>query len=274
MTYPQNLVTAAWLARHLNDPRVVIVDCRFALGDPHQGHREYADGHILGAHYLDLNQDLSSPVQTHGGRHPLPELEAFSKTLAAMGVVSEGIPPTLIVAYDDSRFAFAARLWWLLRYLGHDQVAVLDGGWGGWCDGGYPTSTEIPAPGSGKFTAAPRHDWLVDIEGVRHRPDGTVLVDSRSPERYRGDVEPIDPVAGSIPGAVNYFWQNVSAENGQMKSSADLAHHWAGLNAADEVIVYCGSGVTACVNLLAQTLAGRPMAKLYTGGWSDWCSYL
>ncbi|MGF1517116.1 MAG: sulfurtransferase [Nodosilinea sp.] len=274
MTYPQNLVTAPWLARHLNDPRVVVVDCRFALGDPHQGQQQYADSHILGAHYLDLNQDLSSPVQTHGGRHPLPDLEAFSKTLAAMGVVSEGPNPTLVVAYDDSRFAFAARLWWLLRYLGHGHVAVLDGGWSGWIAEAHPTSQDIPAPRSGKFTATPQQDWLVDIEGVRHRQDGTVLIDSRSPERYRGEVEPIDPVAGSIPGAVNYFWQSVSAENGQMKTPADLAHHWAELNAADEVIVYCGSGVTACVNLLAQTLAGQPMAKLYAGGWSDWCSYL
>ncbi len=274
MTYPQNLVAAAWLARHLDDPRVVVVDCRFALGDPHQGQQQYADGHILGAHYLDLNQNLSSPVQAHGGRHPLPELGAFSQTLTAMGVVSGGPTPTLVVAYDDSRFAFAARLWWLLRYLGHDHGAVLDGGWAGWSNGGYPTSQDFPAPRSGKFTAAPRQDWLVDIDGVRHRQDGVLLIDSRSPERYRGEVEPIDPVAGSIPGAVHYFWQNVSAENGQMKSPADLAHHWAELDAADDAIVYCGSGVTACVNLLAQTLAGRPMTKLYAGGWSDWCSYL
>ncbi len=120
---------------------------------------------------------------------------------------------------------------------------------------------------------APRQDWIVDIDAVRHRPPGTLLIDARSPERYRGEVEPIDPIAGSIPGAVNYFWQDVSTELGQMRPPEELARHWARLDEADEVIVYCGSGVTACVNLLAQAVAGRPVAKLYPGGWSDWCSY-
>ncbi|WP_035990945.1 sulfurtransferase [Leptolyngbya sp. KIOST-1] len=272
MAHPRNLVTADWLAQHLHDPDVVVVDCRFALADPHQGQQQYAAGHIPGAHYLDLNRDLSSPVEAHGGRHPLPDLETFSQTLSTLGVRST--PPTLVVAYDDSRFAFAARLWWLLRYLGHDSAAVLDGGWSGWVQQGYPTAPDLPPPRAGHFTPAPRPDWLVDIDAVRLRSEGTVLVDSRSPERYRGDVEPIDPVAGSIPGAVNYFWQEVSEPSGQMKPPAALAQHWASLNGSDEVMVYCGSGVTACVNLLAQTLADRPMAKLYLGGWSDWCSYL
>lgn len=274
MTYPCNLVTADWLTQHLDDPRVVVADCRFALADPAQGAQQYAAGHIPGAWYLDLNQDLSSPMQSHGGRHPLPDLDTFSQRLTAMGVESRGSEPTLVVAYDDSRFAFASRLWWLLRYLGHDSVAVLDGGWLGWVQGGDPTSTEIPVPRPGNFVPAPRHDWIVDIETVRHRQQGTVLIDARSPERYRGEVEPIDPIAGSIPGAVNYFWQEVSDERGQMKGGNELAQQWAGLDEAKEVIVYCGSGVTACVNLLAQTVAGQPMAKLYPGGWSDWCSYL
>ncbi len=276
MTYPRNLVTADWLVQHLDDPRVIVVDCRFALGDPHQGHQQYLAGHIPNAQYLDLNRDLSSPVETHGGRHPLPELATVSQRLTDLGVVSEGPAATLVVAYDDSRFAFAARLWWLLRYLGHDAVAVLDGGWSSWEQGGYPTTLQLPARRQGNFIPAPREDWIVAIDTVRHRKDepGVVLIDARSPERYRGEIEPIDPVAGSIPGAVNYFWQEVSNQNGQMKSAAELAHHWAALADADGVIVYCGSGVTACVNLLAQTLAGRPMAQLYLGGWSDWCSYL
>ncbi len=273
MTYPRNLVSADWLAQHLNDPRVVVVDCRFALGDPSQGAQQYAAGHIPQAEYLDLNQDLSGPVQPHGGRHPLPDLATFGRRLSAIGVESNGPDSTLVVAYDDSRFAFAARLWWLLRHLGHDNVAVLDGGWSGWVEGGYFTSTNLPDRGAGKFVPAPRHDWIVDIEAVRHRPSGTLLIDSRSPERYRGEVEPIDPVAGSIPGAVNYFWQDISTGSGQMKPATELAHHWTELDDADEVIVYCGSGVTACVNLLAQAVAGRPVAKLYPGGWSDWCSY-
>lgn len=274
MTYPHNLVTPDWLAQHLDDPRVVVVDCRFALADPHQGQQQYNASHIPGAWYLDLNQDLSSPAQAHGGRHPLPDLGAFSQRLSAMGIVSNGEKSTLVVAYDDSRFAFAARLWWLLRYLGHDNVAVLDGGWSGWEQSGQPTSTAIPQQRQGDFIPNPRQDWIVDIDAVRRRPAETVLIDSRSPERYRGEVEPIDPVAGSIPGAVNYFWQDVSDPSGQIKAPEALAHHWAALDSADEVIVYCGSGVTACVNLLTQTLAGRSMARLYLGGWSDWCSYL
>ncbi|MBW4461427.1 MAG: sulfurtransferase [Nodosilinea sp. WJT8-NPBG4] len=274
MTYPRNLVTADWLAQHLDDPKVVVADCRFALADAEQGQQQYAAGHIPDAWYLHLNRDLSSSVQRHGGRHPLPDRDTFSQRLTTMGVESNGPEPTLVVAYDDSRFAFASRLWWLLRYLGHDNVAVLDGGWSGWVQGDYPTSTEIPAPRSGNFVPALRQDWIVDWETVRDRPEGTVLLDSRSPDRYRGEVEPIDPVAGSIPGAVNYFWQDVSAENGHMKPADELNQNWAGLNDAEEVIVYCGSGVTACVNLLARTVAGRPMAKLYPGGWSDWCSYL
>lgn len=274
MTYPRNLVSTDWLAHHWQDPRVVVIDCRFALADPNQGRQQYAQSHIPGAWYLDLNQDLSGPVQAHGGRHPLPDLEGFSTKLSAMGVESDDPESTFVVIYDDSRFAFASRLWWLLRYLGHDNVAVLDGGWSGWVQSGQPTSTEIPGPRQGKFSPAPRQEWIVDIDAVRRRPAETVLIDSRSPERYRGEVEPIDPIAGSIPGAVNYFWQDVSDPNGQMKPSESLIHHWAVLDNADEVIVYCGSGVTACVNLLAQTLAGRSMTKLYLGGWSDWCSYL
>ncbi|HSM80244.1 MAG TPA: sulfurtransferase [Nodosilinea sp.] len=276
MTYPQHLVTADWLAQHLDDPQVVVVDCRFALADPHQGQQQYADSHIPNAHYLDLNQAMSGPVQAHGGRHPLPDPAVFSALLTAAGVISAGPEPTLVVAYDDSRFAFAARLWWLLRYLGHDRVAVLDGGWSGWVQGGYPTTAELPSPRAGHFIPAPRPDWVIDIDTLRRRQAqaGVLLIDARAPERYRGEVEPIDPVAGSIPGAVNYFWQAVSTADGQMKPAAELAQHWAALDEASEVIVYCGSGVTACVNLLSQTLAGRPMAKLYAGGWSDWCSYL
>ncbi|HEY9734876.1 MAG TPA: sulfurtransferase, partial [Trichocoleus sp.] len=228
-------------------------------------------------HYLDLNQDMSSPVQEHGGRHPLPNWEQFVAKLEAMGVSSESPQgPTLVVAYDDSRFAFASRLWWLLKYLGHEAVAVLDGGWQGWQAAGYALSQEVPQPAVGRFVPRPHPDWLVDIEQVRRRQDepGVLLIDSREPARYRGEQEPIDPVAGSIPGAENYFWQAVSDEGGRMRSQIDLAQHWSALDEAKEVIVYCGSGVTACVNLLSQAVAGKPVGKLYVGGWSDWCSYL
>ncbi|PSN20064.1 sulfurtransferase [filamentous cyanobacterium CCP5] len=273
MNFPVNLVEPDWLADHLDDPKVVVVDCRFSLADPELGRKQYDSGHIPGAYHLDLNQDMSSPVQAHGGRHPLPDWDKFIATLEKIGVSSE--PPTLVVAYDDSRFAFASRLWWLLKYLGHDAVAVLNGGWGGW-QAKYPVTTDMPAPGTGEFTAQPRTDWTVDIDYVRQQKDqdNVVVIDSRSPERYRGETEPIDPVAGSIPGAENAFWQAVSDEQGNMRSPAELAAHWADLNAAEEVIVYCGSGVTACVNLLSQVVAGQPIHRLYVGGWSDWCSYL
>jgi thiosulfate/3-mercaptopyruvate sulfurtransferase len=277
MVFP--LVTPDWLAQHLGDPGVVVVDCRFDLADPGRGQQQYAASHIPGAWYLDLNRDMAGPVQAHGGRHPLPDLAVFSARLGQIGVASAGPQPTLVVAYDDSRFAFAARLWWLLRYLGHSHVAVLDGGWGGWVQAGHPTTVDLPTTDlstgqAAQFIPAPQTDWVVDIDMVRRRQAGVLLIDSRSPERYRGEVELIDPVAGSIPGAVNYFWHAVSTPDGRMQSAEALAQHWAALDAAQETIVYCGSGVTACVNLLAQAVADRPMAKLYPGGWSDWCSYL
>lgn len=270
-----NLVEPDWLASQLGDSKLVIIDCRFALMAPEQGRQQYEAGHIPGAVYLDLNQDLASPVQAHGGRHPLPNLDQFVATLERIGVSSDPDTPTWVVAYDDSRFAFASRVWWMLKYLGHDAVAVLNGGWQGWLAQDLPVSTEIPSPQPRRFVPQPRWDWTVDIDTVRQRKDHPKvrLIDARSPARYRGEEEPIDPVAGSIPGAVNAFWQDVSDAQGRMKSPAELAQHWADLDEADEVIVYCGSGVTACVNLLSQTLAGKPMGKLYVGGWSDWCSY-
>lgn len=250
----------------------VIVDCRFALMDPTLGRQQYKAGHIPGAYYLDLNQDLSAPVGQHGGRHPLPHLDELAAKLSQMGITSD----TWVIAYDDSRFAFAARFWWLLRYLGHDRVAILDGGWKAWLEQNYPTTTEVPAAKPAPFVATVRSHWVVDIETVKARKDleTVALVDSREPERYRGEREPIDPVAGHIPGAVNYPWQQVTDEAGFMRSRLELQNHLAALNAADEILVYCGSGVTACVNLFALSVAGIDAGKLYAGSWSDWCSYL
>lgn len=277
MTYPTNLVEPDWLATHLHDPQVVVVDCRFALMEPEKGRQQYEAGHIPGAYYLDLNREMSSPVQAHGGRHPLPDFAQFAATLERLGVFSfPPAGPTLVVAYDDMRFAFASRLWWLLKYLGHDAVAVLNGGLAGWQAQGYPVEQAIPTPKAGHFMPQPRPDWIVGIDDVRRRKDepGVVLIDVRSPARYRGEEEPIDPIAGSIPGAVNFFWQDMSDDTGRFLSADALATQWATLDQAEEVIVYCGSGVTACVDLLAQAIAGKPLAKLYVGGWSDWCSYL
>lgn len=273
----QSLVSAQWLAEHLQDPQVAIADCRFSLADPQLGRHSYETAHIPGAHYFDLNQDLSSPVQVHGGRHPLPNLATLAQKLAELGINSADPQGSkLIVAYDDSRFAFAARFWWLLKYLGYDRVALLDGGFQAWQQMGYPVTNEISAPAIGHFVPQPHFDRVVDIDWVRAHKDlpVVVLVDAREAERYRGEREPIDPIAGHIPGAVNYPWQGVTDERGYGRSPQEQQQRWADLNNAEEIIVYCGSGVTACVNLWSMEVAGLPPGKLYVGSWSDWCSYL
>jgi len=277
MNKPSYLVDVQWLRTHLNHPNLVIIDTRFSLVHPSQGRSQYEAGHIPGAYYLDLNTNLSSELDTHGGRHPLPDWAKFTQKLNQLGIHSEPPQePTQIVIYDDSRFAFSARLWWMLRYLGHEQVSILDGGIRAWEKAGDRISQEIPLPKTGSFHPHPHSDWIVDVEAVRQRKDleGVTVIDSRSPERWRGEVEPIDPIAGRVPGAINSFWKDISTEDGHLKSSEELAEHWAKIKPNDEVIVYCGSGVTACVNLFSMVMAGHPMHKLYPGGWSDWCSYL
>ena len=266
-------VNCQWLAENLDNPQMVVVDCRFQLTSPTWGYEQYCLGHIPGAYYLDLNKDLSSPVTLHGGRHPLPNLDRFATKLASMGIVQS---ETLVVAYDDSRFAFAARLWWLLRYLGHNRVVLLDGGWNAWLHSGYPVSKDTPITRQGFFVPQPHNNWIVDIESVRIRKDlpEVILVDSRDSDRYEGKREPIDPIAGSIPGAVNSPWKKVSDDKGYFCTPREQEKLWSPYQQAEEIIVYCGSGVTACVNLFSLQLAGIDNAKLYPGGWSDWCSYL
>lgn len=269
-THP--IITPDSLHDRLSDPDVTIVDCRFALTDPELWQQQYVRAHIPGAYYLHLNRDLSSPVGTHGGRHPLPDTSVFEEKLAKIGINDR----TLVVAYDDSRFAFAARLWWLLRYYGHDRVAVLDGGYSNWVKAGYPVTDDLPEPAArGNVRLQPQSERIVDIERVRAIQDSAahILIDSREADRYLGKVEPIDPRAGHIPDAVNYPWQGVSEPDGFILSVDRHRERWAAISPELEPIVYCGSGVTACVNLLSIELAGIPGAKLYPGSWSDWCSY-
>ncbi len=263
----------------------MIADCRFSLADPQLGQQQYETGHIPGAYYFDLNQDLSSPCQQHGGRHPLPDIEHLAMRLGQTGVQTTD-PRTLVVAYDDSRFGFAARFWWLLRYLGHERVVLLNGGFGAWKTAGYPVETDIPAVQATHFVPHVQPQMVVDIETVRARKKhpGVILIDSREGDRYRGEREPIDPIAGHIPGAVNYPWQEVTEADGTLRPVNEQQRRWETINApntttqeaypADGLIVYCGSGVTACVNLLSLEVAGIRNAKLYVGSWSDWCSYL
>lgn len=267
------VISPQWLAEHLEDTQVVVVDCRFSLDDPELGQRQYLESHIRGAYYLHLNRDLSSPVGLHGGRHPLPNLTELAEKLAAIGV---NFQETLVVAYDNSRFAFAARLWWLLRYMGHDRVALLDGGFAGWQTAGYPVTDALPMPlQTGTFVPDLRSHLVLDIEAVKARKDlpEVILVDSREPERYRGEREPIDPIAGHIPGAINYPWKDVTDETARLRPLAEQQQRWESLKNAKEIMVYCGSGVTACVNLLSLEIAGIKTGKLYAGSWSDWCSY-
>jgi thiosulfate/3-mercaptopyruvate sulfurtransferase len=272
------LISANDLAARLDNVAlmgpIVVIDCRFSLGDPGLGRQQYQAGHVPGAYYLDLDRDLSGPVQTSGlgGRHPLPNAGQLAATLTTMGI-SSPYQPTEVVVYDDSRFAFAARLWWLLRYLGHDRVRILDGGWSAWVAAGYPVSGVEPGARSGNFVASVRTDWVVDADGL----EGSQLVDAREADRFRGEREPIDPVAGHIPGAINLPWQGVTDERGfalgaeaQADRLAAIGLDGANLDGAKPILSYCGSGVTACVNLLAMELAGWPIGRLYPGSWSDW----
>ncbi len=264
------IVSADWLRLHLDDPQIVILDCRFSLMEPDSGIHQYETSHIPGSYYLHLNQDLASPVQSHGGRHPLPDLEIFSSKLRQMGINDD----TWVVCYDSARLSYASRAWWLLRYLGHDRTLLLNGGWQAWTAMHYPTNKDHPPSRSGQFTPQIQSHWTVDIQEVKagiDRPD-TVLVDSRERVRYRGDREPIDPVAGHIPSALSYPWQQVTDERGFISVEMQ-ADRWTEIQDKSEIIVYCGSGVTACVNLLSLSIAGIH-AKLYVGSWSDWCSYL
>lgn len=265
------LVDAQTLADHL-DSGWCMFDCRFVLSDPQAGERVYRVGHIPGAHFLDLNRDLAGPVTPASGRHPLPDPQALAAKLAATGVNSD----TQVVAYDDANGAFAARLWWLLRWLGHSQVAVLDGGWRAWVRAHRPVSREVPvAARAGDFRAQPDHArWLSTGAVLERAHSGTGrLFDARAPERFRGEVEPIDPVAGHVPGAANLPYAGNVSEQGYFKPPAVLRRRFEsalGGVPASEAVCMCGSGVTACHNLLAMEVAGLKGARLYAGSWSEW----
>jgi thiosulfate/3-mercaptopyruvate sulfurtransferase len=274
MTTP--ILSISWLQNHLTEPNLVILDCQFSLADAQAGRRQYESGHIPGAYYVDLNQDLSSPMGQHGGRHPLPNLTELAEKFAAMGIHSGGNQePTTVVVYDNG-LAIAPRCWWLLRYMGHDAVKVLDGGFKAWQAAGWEVTDEVPqSQERGEFLLSVRSHWAIDINQVKAQKDlpGVVLVDSREGDRYRGEREPIDPIAGHIPGAINYPWTEIMDAEGYFLSEAQQRQRWAA-HQSDKMLVYCGSGVTACANLLSLEAAGIADAKLYVGSWSDWCSYL
>ncbi|MFC4161354.1 sulfurtransferase [Chitinimonas lacunae] len=265
------LITAADLAAHQGE--IVVVDCRHELADPEAGRLAYAAGHLPGAFFLHLDQDLSGPKTGRNGRHPLPEPAVLAQRFGAIGITAG----RRVVGYDASGGIFAARLWWLLRWLGHDQVQVLDGGWQAWLEAGLPTNTELPDPRPGSFTAHPQRDWIVSAEELLAGLDQErhLVVDARSPTRFAGQDETLDPVGGHIPGARNRFFQHNLEPGGRFKSAAQLRQEWLALFAGwpvERTVQQCGSGVTACHNLLALEIAGLSGARLYPGSWSEWCS--
>jgi len=267
------LIDAATLAAHLTDPAFAIVDCRFLLSDVGWGAREYATRHIPGAVFVDLARDLSGAMTGRNGRHPLPDPQTLAATLGRLGI-GDGVQ---VVAYDQDNGMFASRLWWMLRWMGHDAVAVLDGGFARWLAEGYATSGGVEHRAARTFTGSPHPEMTVDAAAVASHigASGWRLVDARAPERYRGDVEPIDKVAGHIPGAVNHPFNSNLEPAGTFLDPAQLREHLErslGGVAADRTVCYCGSGVTACHNLLALEHAGLHGAKLYPGSWSEWSS--
>ncbi|MDE2295608.1 MAG: sulfurtransferase [Gammaproteobacteria bacterium] len=266
------LIDAAALAQRLGDGRTVPIDCRFDLARPSAGREVYRAGHVPGARYASLDEDLSAPVTVGSGRHPLPDPGRFAAWIASLGV-GEG---TEVVAYDEAGGAFAARLWWMLRWIGHERVAVLDGGYAAWLAAGGAVETGEPAPPApASLRARPDAAALLTTAEVEQalRDPRRVLVDARAPERFTGAVEPLDRVAGHVPGARNHpFTRNLGPDR-RFLDAAELRRRWIDfLRGASPaaVIAMCGSGVTACHNLLALEIAGLHGAKLYPGSFSEW----
>jgi len=268
----QTILSAATLAENLENPSWVTIDCRFRLNDPAFGRNAYANGHIPGAFYAHLDEELSGKIiPGHTGRHPLPEPDALATLFSSWGIS----PGVQVVGYDDMGGAMAARLWWLLRWLGHPEVAILDGGITHWEAEGRPLSQETPSFRNTRFIPHLQNNLVADAETVgqmRLDPD-YVVVDSRAPERYRGEFEPIDPVAGHIPGAVNLPHISNIGPDGRFLSKETIRENFIRVmegRDGQHCTFYCGSGVTAAHNLLAMEYAGLHGGILYPGSWSEW----
>lgn len=266
------VVDKEWLLKNLHEPNIRIVDCRFSLADPEKGRQEYTKSHLPGAVFFDLEKDLSDSIGTHGGRHPLPKLNVFTSKLEQAGIDEN----TTVIAYDYGEGAYAGRFWWMLHYLGHDKVYVLDGGFKEWSDANYPVSAEIPTFEKTTFNANIKPETIVNVEDVRSVVNGqdsnTCIIDSREEKRFLGLEEPIDKKAGRIPGAINRPWFE-GLSDGRYKSVEDQYKRFSDIDREKQVIVYCGSGVTATPNYLALKEAGFEKVKLYLGSFSDWISY-
>lgn len=266
------IVGKEWLLKNINQDQVRIVDCRFSLADSKKGRMEYEKSHLPGAVYFGLEKDLSGEVAPHGGRHPMPNIEELTKKLEEAGIGKT----TTVVAYDDGEGAFSARFWWLLSYLGHEKAYILDGGYKGWIETNYPITTEIPFFKKSSFQISIQPAIMAEMAEVKKISTGysdhVVLIDSREEKRYLGIEEPIDKKKGHIPGAINKPWFEGFHE-GRYKSVEEQKQRFADLTPDKEIIVYCGSGVTAAPNFLALKEAGFEKVKLYVGSFSDWISY-
>ena len=271
MSY-STVVSCAKLAEHLNDPAWRIFDCRHLLSDVGYGEKAYAEGHLPGAFFLHLDRDLSGPMTGSNGRHPLPDPHQLARKLGAAGVSAT----TQVVVYDDAGGMIAGRLWWLLRWIGHERVALLDGGINQWSKEGRDLSTEVPHSAHADLDVN-LHDWVVTTEDVvaNLQRQAFCVVDARGPDRFRGENETIDPIGGHIPGARNRFFRDNLDADGCFRPAAELRREFLALLAGVEpaqAVMQCGSGVTACHNLLAMEIAGLHGARLYAGSWSEWCS--
>jgi thiosulfate/3-mercaptopyruvate sulfurtransferase len=253
-----------------NQNNTVIIDVRFKLDEADAGRKQYLESHIPGAVYLDLNKDLSGRAEKHGGAHPLPDFPIFSRKLGNIGIDEE----TTIVIYDEGNDMYAARLWWLLEAIGHTKVYILEGGFTRWLEEGHATTAEVPALKPKEYKASFQEASIVDMETVKEKvAAGTKLIDSRAKDRYLGDFEPMYSKAGHIPGAKNYPWKKVLNDDGKWLKGEELKKHFSDLHPEEEIIVSCGSGVSATVNILALKAAGYKNVKLYPGSFSDWISY-
>lgn len=265
------LVSVQDLAAHLNDEGWVVCDCRHDLAAYEAGRSAYVESHIPGARFLHLGEDLSGPKTGLNGRHPLPHPITLTLRLGALGIDNA----TQVVAYDASGGMYAARLWWMLRWVGHNRVAVLDGGWAAWLDAGQPVSAGTPELRPTTFDPSLQPDRATDAGYLAAHLNEVCVMDARSPDRFRGENETLDPVAGHIPGAVNRFYKLNLGEDGRFKPAGDLKREFSriiGTRSPARVVHQCGSGVSACHNLLAMEVAGLSGSILYPGSWSEWCA--
>ncbi|WP_445493051.1 sulfurtransferase [Niallia sp. 03133] len=266
------VVDPEWLLNNYKKKDVRVLDCRFNLADPEEGSRLFEKNHIPQSIYFDLEEDMSSPVKKHGGRHPLPDIQELKTKFEEAGIDGN----TKVVAYDNGEGAYAARMWWLLTYLGHKQVYVLNGGYKGWLEKKYPTTAEKAVFNRSIFPVhvdkAIMADYKEIYEIVQSDETQTVLIDSREYKRYIGEIEPIDKKCGHIPGAINKVWTE-GTDNGYYLSEGEQKKRFSDLDSQCSYIVYCGSGVTAAPNFLALKMAGFEKVKLYPGSFSDWISY-